>query len=180
MEPKGLGLVRELDRRLDWRMLLCLLPVVGLIHDGEEWLTLPAFSYQLAAKLPAPVAKLVPVTPTQFAVSVGLLFGLSVLVAGLAASAPHPGWRLLVFDILLAGRGLNGVSHLGQAVLFRGYTPGVITAVGVVWPYVFYVFGRLWRERRLSRTDLAWALGLGAALTLPIILAVLALGKWLG
>jgi hypothetical protein len=95
-------------------------------------------------------------------VAVGLMGGLMAVASGLGA---RTGGRSAVFQAALAGFGVHGVVHLAQAALFRGYTPGVVTAPIVVIPY------SVWAWRRLRRAGVP-ARGPGAAVaTFPLLLA---------
>ena len=148
-------------------------PAVFLLHDAEEVLTIESWLREHGTELPPLVHRFLGVTARQFALAVLLLF------AGFLAAAAHAAWRAqrarasLVF-LLLAGTLVgNGLTHIAQAVLFRGYTPGVVTALLVVLPYG-YVLGERLRASGLA-TRRMWAVAIAAGTVVQIPLAALML-----
>ncbi len=174
-----LGWLKALDCRVSVRTLIWGFWVAFLIHDVEEVVTVEAFARQHLALLPKPLLGLVPDSTAQFAASVAIVLVLWAVVCGLAASAPHPGWQMQLFAMGVAALLLNVLTHVGQAGVWRSYAPGVFGAVLVALPYGLYAVYRLRAERLVTAKDLAWAFGLAAVLTVPLIVGVLALGKLL-
>jgi hypothetical protein len=75
---------------------------------------------------------------------------------------------LLVIQILMA---VNAFWHIGVALYFRGYAPGVATAVLVNLPLSYFLLRRCWRERWLSpRTMLVAAAAAAVIHSLPAML----------
>lgn len=152
-------------------------PAAFLVHDAEELLTVERWLRAHAAELPAAVRPLLGVTTRQFAV------GVAVLAVGFLLAAAHGARRArrdaLSIPFLLAAGALvgNALTHAGQAALFGGYTPGVVTAVLVVLPYGLGL-GRTLRAHRLaSARRYAAAVGAGVLLQLPLALIALAIGR---
>jgi uncharacterized protein with HXXEE motif len=107
------------------------------VHDAEEVLTATAWSRQTSARLrsegwPAWLVNSVTVSTTQFAVAVAIV-GVAVLL--LARHGARTGARSAVFQAAVLVFGWHGLVHVGQAVLLRGYVPGLVGAVLVVIPY---------------------------------------------
>src|SRR5437764_3395791 len=71
---------------------------------------------------------------------------------------------------------LHVFTHVVQPIIFRKYTPGVITAVLVVLPYSLYGFHRLFNEELISGGVFSSSLLIGALLVVPIILCLRELG----
>lgn len=75
-------------------------------------------------------------------------------VADRHPSSPRALWVLLALETTV---GLNVIAHVTSAlVLFRGYGPGLVTAILVNAPFVTYCFRRAARERWVSSAAL-WA-----------------------
>jgi hypothetical protein len=152
-------------------------PAVFLVHDGEELLTIVPWLRSHRAVLPAIVQPLADVTTPQLAVAMLVLF------AGLVAAAIHgvhrarQGRRSLLFLVLAGALVGNGLTHLGQALAFRGYTPGLITALLVVLPYGYGLGRELRAHRMLSPRAWVGFVTLGIVLQIPIIVGTLLLAR---
>jgi hypothetical protein len=68
----------------------------------------------------------------------------------------HGGWLvfLTAWQIQFA---INAVFHLTTAALFWEYSPGMVVAGSLGFVMTYYVVGRMVREQRLTRKELAWA-----------------------
>jgi predicted small integral membrane protein len=66
------------------------------------------------------------------------------------------------------------VPHLLGSVWFREYTPGVVSAVGLVIPYGVWYFRRALVDGWVSRNSLAVTCAVGAVLYVPALQAVMA------
>jgi hypothetical protein len=76
--------------------------------------------------------------------------------------------------LLVAGAFVaNGITHLGQAALLRGYTPGVVTALLVVLPYGVLLGEQLRRSGLVTRRRWVGAIAAGAVLQVPLVVLVL-------
>lgn len=60
---------------------------------------------------------------------------MGVLMAAASIDGYRTRGRSPVYQAALYGYGMHTFSHLGTAVLARGYTPGVATALPVVLPF---------------------------------------------
>ncbi|MGW0520234.1 HXXEE domain-containing protein [Crossiella sp. NPDC003009] len=139
------------------------------VHDLEELLTMPAHNEQwlrgLRARYPAVPERMWTALRTDgvhTATAIGLM---GLLVAAAAAQGARTGGRSEYYQTVLAGFGLHGIVHIGQSLVERRYTPGVVTAPGVIafsW----------WAWRRLRKAGLV--AGSGAAYwfaAFPVVLA---------
>jgi hypothetical protein len=69
------------------------------------------------------------------------------------------------------------VTHVGLAILFRGYTPGVITAVVLIPPMGVYVYKQLLASNLVTwRAAIATA-AVGMLAFLPVVLAAQYIGR---
>ena len=150
-------------------------PVVFLLHDAEEILTVESWYRAHRADLPAQVQPFATVTTGQFALAVALLF-VGLLAAAIHAVRQARRGRASVPFLLVAGAlTANGLTHLAQAAYFRGYTPGVVTALLLVLPYGYLLGTRLLAVGLATRRALVTAVATGAVAQIPIaVLALLA------
>ena len=151
-------------------------PMLLTLHNAEEALALYYYLPRVPALLPAPLASFeARLSYPEMLTGLVLVSVLAALVAALAWRSPDSRgawWALLVIEATMA---LNAIAHVATALLvFRGYGPGLVTAVAVNGPYAIYFFRRAAREQWVSRRAL-WAT-LPAALLLhgPLLLA----GLW--
>jgi hypothetical protein len=138
-----------------------------IVHDLEELATLPGFSRRTEG-LPAPVAKLLPMSRTEAATAIGLT-GVAMAAASAAGAATNG--RSRFFQASLIGFGLHAGTHFAQSVALRRYTPGLITTPLVVIPY------SIWAWRRLKQDGVPIApsdrrLNLALAAVVPLAHAI--------
>ena len=149
-------------------------PVVFLVHDAEELATIGPFFHAHKSQLPAIVQSVADVTTSQFAVAVLVLF------LAIAAAAAHGATRARhgtssIFFLLAAGMLVgNALTHLMQAVYFRGYTPGVLTALLLVLPYGFALGNALESANLVNRRGWLTAVAAGVILQIPVAVLLLA------
>lgn len=86
------------------------------------------------------------------------------MVAWGAVDGARTGGRSRFYQTLVLAYGLHGFSHLGSSVVFRGYSPGVLTVPITVFPYWWWASRELERAgvRRPARELLPQAGGLFA------------------
>jgi Protein of unknown function with HXXEE motif len=118
-----------------------------VVHDFEEWLTMPGFTVRAAERaqrrlpsVPAGFWSLVRMSRVRVTAAI---LAVGVLIAVAAGYGAHTGGRSALYQAVLVGFGLHAIVHVGQSVAFRGYTPGVVTAVVVVAPFSWWAWQRL-------------------------------------
>lgn len=173
------------------RRALWLMPIVFIIHDGEELFTMPGWIANHQEELnkiagtsetAAEMISSLPKTTSHMAVAIGFILLLFVAVtAGASVSVKRGGggggFWLYAYSVLLGGLFLHVFTHLAQTILFGGqYTPGVVGAVLAVVPGVLYIYKRLFEEKLLTRKSAVLTAILGIALFVPAVL--LAQGMW--
>ncbi|MFC4014827.1 HXXEE domain-containing protein [Nonomuraea purpurea] len=136
------------------------------VHDAEELATmagwLRAARPRLEERFPGVPWERLEVSQRHVNVAIGLMGG---VMAGAAALGARTGGRSGVFQAALVGFGAHGVGHLAQAALYRGYTPGAVTAPVVVIPFT------VWALRRLRAAGVPVEAGNAhAAALLPLVL----------
>lgn len=81
----------------------------------------------------------------------------------------HGGW--VIFATAAQWQfGLNAIFHLVTALIFLEYSPGMVTAVCLGLPMTAYFMLRVWREQRLTKTELT------AAIIFGTVMAAIAIG----
>ena len=67
---------------------------------------------------------------------------------------------------------LNALFHLGTAIAFQEYSPGMVTAGSLALLLTPYFIGRVWREGRVTAQEMTTAAGLGVAIAAGAIAAL--------
>jgi hypothetical protein len=152
------------------------LPLVFMVHDSEEIVTMSAFLQSHADRLPGQLLKVTAVSTGQFVMAVLFLLALILGFCVLAQRSDYSGLPMTLFAALTAILFGNGLTHLGQTAILRGYTPGVITAPLII---VFTIFAlRSFRENGfITRRNLLPMLVGGFFLQIPLIAVALAFGR---
>ncbi|WP_062239073.1 HXXEE domain-containing protein [Fictibacillus sp. FJAT-27399] len=154
--------------------LIWLFPAAFIVHDAEETLTIKAFLDAHHQETPfnrLPVSQL---TTSTFAMSVLLILLVIVGLCSYITKNRTSGQPL--FLLLASTLFMNGVTHVLQAMYFRGYTPGVATAVLIIFPYSICV----WRSmNKVHGVKLAKYLAAGMVLQIPLAVGALIVGSLL-
>ena len=159
------------------RTVYWLIAILLTAHNAEEAIAFRAMRSPPASILPAPLGsfagRLTPnVLLPALAVRSSLALGLAAVVA-LRPQMHTARWLLLALETAV---GINALVHIASAVvLFRGYGPGLATAVLVNAPFAVYVLRRAKRDGWVSPR--AWRLLPVGGLVLhgPVLLG----GLWL-
>lgn len=171
------------------RSALWLLPLVFVIHDGEEILTMPRWIAGhrpllegIAHKSPAArrVVANLPTTTAQVAVAVAVELAVFLLATWLVARDPRPGFALYFYAALLGVYTAHSLTHLGQALLLRAYTPGVVSAVLLVPPVGGFIYKRLFEAGLLSQRSALLSAAAGVLGMVPLLLTAHLVGRVLG
>jgi hypothetical protein len=152
-------------------------PVAFLVHDAEEILTVEKWLRQHREELPGFAQPFVGITTGQFAAVVALLFIGYSLATWHGTHAVRRGRFPLPFLLLSGVFVANGVTHVAQAFYFRGYVPGLVTAVLVNLPYGLGLMRVLPRRRIVSRGVLGWMILLGMIIQVVAAILVFSLAE---
>jgi hypothetical protein len=162
------------------RQVVWVLPLAFAIHDGEEILTMPGWIARnrpvldRIADTGALARRVVEnLASTTSAVTSAVLAELAVilLVTFVAQRRPHSGPTMYAYAAMLGVFFLHSLTHVGSAIVLRGYTPGVISAILVIPPASIYVYRRLLSAHLLTWRSAAWSAAAGAALVVPAVIA---------
>ncbi|HEX8000837.1 MAG TPA: HXXEE domain-containing protein [Pyrinomonadaceae bacterium] len=169
--------------------VLWLLPLIFIIHDGEELLTMPGWiaSHQqelarLAAMsdVAAEMIRSLPTNRSQVAIAIGFILLLFVLVTTGASLSGMRGFWLYAYAGLLGVLFLHVFTHIAQAILVGGYAPGVIGAVVAIIPGALYLYKRLFEAQLLTLKSAVVSALIGFALFVPGAMLAHQLGRLLG
>lgn len=112
------------------------LAAAWLANDLEEWFTMAPWSAKNAHKLDRlPVTLPWPkegIPARQAHLAIG---SVGVCVAAAATLGVKTQGKSSFYRSVLLAFGIHGFAHLGQSLLMKGYTPGVVTAATVVIPF---------------------------------------------
>ncbi len=158
------------------RRVLWLVPLLLAAHNAEEAFFFPRYLPFVLARLPAGwQAVAAPLTTGQVWIALAIVTAVAFAAAWWAHARPGSRgarWLLLLIQSAML---VNAIWHGGVAVvLFRGYAPGLVTALLLNLPFSLYLLRRAVVERWLSPPAL-WALAPGAVLLHGPLLAVLML-----
>lgn len=163
--------------KLTRRTIAWLVPALVTLHNAEEAVAFRGVLPGIPALLPSRFAAVAgALTYPAMLVALAVVSLLAVAVAIAVSRHPHARWGLWLLLVIEATMAINAVSHALLALLvFRGYAPGVVTALIVNLPFAVYCFRRARREN--------WVSSRALAATVPAALIVhgplLAGGLWL-
>ncbi len=134
--------------------------IVFIIHTIEE---LPGFSSWVSRRFGS-------MSTLKFATSHIPLVLLVLLTSYKASSVGYHGGWVILSTAFAWQFGVNALFHLTTSILYREYSPGMLTAATVSLPAAIYVIIKVWNENRLTGVELAQAIFWGT------IIAVAAIG----
>jgi hypothetical protein len=104
-------------------------------------------------------------TPAFYVLSHIPLLAAAFSIARHAAAGADTPWLWLAAAVA-AGLATNGLFHLATTALFREYSPGVITGVGLCVPFAVYFLSRVRAQGALRGAQLAAACAVGVVVAL--------------
>ena len=157
------------------RLVVWLVPILLTVHNAEEAIAFRSYLPKVPALLPAPLSTLAARMPYNALLEALVVLSALVFVLAFAVDA-RPASRTLLWLLLSieAAVGLNGIAHLlSAALVFRGYGPGLFTAVIVNVPFAVYCFIRSQRERWLTPVALWTTVPAAFVLHGPVLVTAL-------
>ncbi|HHY20727.1 MAG TPA: HXXEE domain-containing protein [Bacilli bacterium] len=94
---------------------------------------------------------------------------LAIVVATILATIFSFHFLFLMFLELFL---LHVFTHIGQVLILKIYTPGMITSVALVLPYSLYAYYRLLTEEIINLNDILWS-AISMAVILPFLFLLL-------
>ena len=146
--------------------LLLYVPFIIALHNLEEAYAFPRYLPSLPARLPAALQPFAStIRPEQLLIALAVVTVVPFLIIAWLRRRPASKtatWSALLVAAVVA---LNAAVHITTAAtLFRGYAPGLITALAINLPWCVFLFRRAWRER--------WVPGWAFALLVPAAIVV--------
>jgi len=172
--------------------LIWLFPLIFVIHDGEEVITMKAWVSQHRELLRnisdvSPLLdRIVANIPTTTRVMAGAVGFESVII--LLASIALARWlrapstsriALYIYSGLLAAYLVHVVTHIAHSVVFAMYTPGVITAILVVPPVGGYLYAKVLKGTPLRGRVAVISAAAGVVSIMPIVTTAHLIGRWI-
>lgn len=154
--------MRMLFRKVQW-----LFPIAVTLHNLEEAIWMPGWDARHAARLP-----LHPPAGEIRAALIVLTVAAFVVTYLSARKGPQSIWAYLTFGCIIAVLANVFVPHVPAAIMFRGYAPGVVTAVLISLPVMSWLAVRAVRDGWVVGWK-AVAYGLGMPLLLGCSIVVL-------
>jgi len=150
-----------------------LFPIAVTLHNGEEAIWMPRWAAWHASQLPVH-----PPGSVEIRLWLVVLTVAAFMVTYLTArKGPQSFWAYLSFGYIVAMLANVFVPHVPATLLFRSYTPGVVTAVLINLPVMSFLALRAVRERWVSGGK-AVAFGVSVPIGLAgMILALFAVRK---
>jgi len=159
------------------RTLLWLVPIFLTIHNLEEAVVMPAFIEQRNAGLPVAWRGIIPpINYKQFLIA---LFILTVIPYLIALLWPGRAWAVYLLVGLQVVMLINVLAHVLMALFFRGYTPGLVTALLINLPFSLYLLRRALYERWVSKRAVVWMFPSGLLLHGPALAGLMLLSGWI-
>lgn len=177
-------MLSSLNELVSIGMLIWLLPVIFLIHDGEEIVKVEKF-LRANKELPE-LAKQTQLVnwdkriTLQFSYAVFVIGSFLLLITLLAINDFESKGELhMLFVGAVAVILLDGLKHIGASVALKMYTPGFLTAALVEVPYGVYAFYRFFDIALIDTKKILLGTGIVLPLTLFLVWSGLSIGKWL-
>ncbi|RDU37179.1 hypothetical protein DRW41_10895 [Neobacillus piezotolerans] len=148
-----LGVLHQL---LDLKTLIWLFPIFFIFHDLEEIITIEssmaahkdskANFVQRTLKMREKLGS----TAAQLAVSATWILLIISFTAVMTAHSSSSGGGFLLFTAILNLFVLQSFMHIVQTIMFRGYTPGIITSLFLLIPYCLVTYSSLVESGQLD------------------------------
>ncbi|WP_010096666.1 HXXEE domain-containing protein [Ornithinibacillus scapharcae] len=174
-----------MDEWLNVQTLIWLLPIMFVLHDFEEIIMVEKWVGKNSAKIyeivPTKIAdriiKQFSMTTAQFSVAVLIIFLFvsgSTILANQHVVQGNLG-NIHMFIVVTLVFFLHAFTHIGQSILLRSITPGVITSIIVILPYSFFLYQSL-----LANDVITWSTILVCLPFCIFIIPVLLVAHWIG
>jgi hypothetical protein len=138
------------------RKIVWLGPFIFLLHDLEEvfftqtWIEKNRHLFE--GTIIERFVNVLAYPPLEFGLVVGLITLLYGIIAYFATRQLKAGISMNLYLATLLILFSNVFTHLGQSVLLRMYTPGVVTAIIIVLPYTIFAFRKMKGENMITKT----------------------------
>jgi hypothetical protein len=162
---------------LSRRTVIWLVPALLAVHNAEEAVMFPRYLPIVRERVPdwaRPIVTGVTYEQMLIALAIATVVPLGIAVWALACRrSPVALWSVLLIQAVVL---LNVAAHAFSAlVIFRGYGPGLATALAINLPFSLYVWGRAASERWTTRQGLLALAPAAFVVHGPLLLGAIAL-----
>jgi len=174
-----------MEQLLNVQTLIWLFPIVFLFHDLEEIIMVEKWmekhSSVIHGKLPSKFAdrviKQFSMSTAQFSVAVMVIFVFVSSSTYMASQYLNSGplGNIYLFTVMNTVFFIHVFTHVGQSVLLKSITPGVVTSVLLVLPYSILLFYSLLKHQIIDWTTISISLPF-----MILLLPVLMFAHWIG
>lgn len=169
----------------DLTTVIWLFPIIFIFHDLEEIITIESSmsKYKYSSQKPPFVEQTLKMrrklgsTAAQLSVSATWILLIISFTTWMTAHFSLNGGSFLLYTAILNLFILQATMHIVQSIFFKGYTPGIITALFLLIPYCLIAFYSLF-ERGLIDWHLIFASIPVSLLMIPIFLVGNLLGRY--
>ena len=154
------------------KRILWTIPVLLLVHNLEEALTMPQWIrlHHEMLRTVVPFFKNFTFSTTQLYLSLIQLSVIPVTISAYCIRGELTKRSLMLLMILQSIIFTNAlVPHLIGTIILQMYNPGTVTAVIFNIPFTYYIFSRLLREGIIGSKDVRNAMIAGVMLYLPVV-----------
>ena len=168
---------------LDLKTLIWLFPIIFIFHDLEEIITIESSMAKNKDKYPKTnfvertlrMREKLGSTAAQLAISATWILLIISFTAVMTAHFSSNGGSFLLFTAILNLFVLQACMHMVQTIMFRGYTPGIITSLFLLIPYCLVTYYFLVQNGQLD-----WPLLFTSLPVSLIMILVFLVGNLLG
>ncbi|WP_053367898.1 HXXEE domain-containing protein [Bacillus sp. FJAT-27245] len=136
---------------LDLKTLIWLFPIIFIFHDLEEIITIESSMAAMKDKYPKTsfveltfrMREKLGSTAAQLAVSATWILVIISFTTVVTTHFSSNGRGFLLFTAILNLFVLQACMHIVQTIMFRGYTPGIITSLFLLIPYCLVTYSSL-------------------------------------
>lgn len=184
IQVRRIIMIEVFHKLINIEIIIWLFPIMFMFHALEEIITIESFITKYRkqipdsffAKLILTIKKRLGEKSAKLAISMAWILLLISFITVMNASLLPIGPNFLVFLAIFNLFFLQAFSHVGQTIIFRDYTPGVITALFIVIPYSFLTYYRLFELGFIDKQLLFKSIPL-SVLMIPIFLIGNLLGQ---
>ena len=145
---------------LNVQTLIWLFPIAFVLHDLEEIIMVERWMdknrHVIYDKLPKKIAdkviKQFSMSTEQFSVAVFVIFIFVSSSTYMASQYINDGplGNMYFFTIMLLIFFIHVFIHVGQSIILRSITPGVITSIVIIFPYSIIMFSSLFENQMIT------------------------------
>lgn len=142
----------------DLQTFIWLLPIIFIFHDLEEIITIESsmttkkgnYPKTYFVKLALRMREKTGSTAAQLAVSATWILLFISFIALMTAQFSSHGGSFLLFIAILNLFVLQACMHIFQTIMFKGYTPGIITSLFLLIPYCAITYNFLAEHEQMD------------------------------